>query len=311
MLYCFGGAILSGVLLAEPTLAPFSNTNNVVLATVIWYFVFYCPQDVFYKCAAFLPLRLVLASMKEVTRTWKVLGGVTQARKHYNEGWFVMIAVGWAKVPLLDLDLPSPSDYDSAPGFARYVYLPPCDSCICIGSFTPLQSSVTGAGGGLMSNFEQLVRGVWKPETNELLKMSYPTKVTLIGAVLFTLQESQYFPLARHHLMFFYTIFVVINKVRMMLIHSTESPFAPLEAVLYHLFFARQPTVTEAKGAAKRNSTAACSDLKVKSAKSHNGSAVHDTNGNISCVHETNENSTDSNDNGDTVSIKTCNKKTD
>nr|XP_015193523.1 PREDICTED: trimeric intracellular cation channel type B isoform X2 [Lepisosteus oculatus] len=265
MLYCFGGAILSGVLLAEPTLAPFSNTNNVVLATVIWYFVFYCPQDVFYKCAAFLPLRLVLASMKEVTRTWKVLGGVTQARKHYNEGWFVMIAVGWAK----------------------------------------------GAGGGLMSNFEQLVRGVWKPETNELLKMSYPTKVTLIGAVLFTLQESQYFPLARHHLMFFYTIFVVINKVRMMLIHSTESPFAPLEAVLYHLFFARQPTVTEAKGAAKRNSTAACSDLKVKSAKSHNGSAVHDTNGNISCVHETNENSTDSNDNGDTVSIKTCNKKTD
>ena len=29
-----------------------------------------------------------------------------------------------------------------------------------------------GAGGGLISNFEQLVRGVWKPETNELLKMS-------------------------------------------------------------------------------------------------------------------------------------------
>lgn len=29
-----------------------------------------------------------------------------------------------------------------------------------------------GAGGGLISNFEQLVRGVWKPETNELLNMS-------------------------------------------------------------------------------------------------------------------------------------------
>lgn len=29
-----------------------------------------------------------------------------------------------------------------------------------------------GAGGGLISNFEQLVRGVWKPETNELLRMS-------------------------------------------------------------------------------------------------------------------------------------------
>lgn len=29
-----------------------------------------------------------------------------------------------------------------------------------------------GAGGGLIRNFEQLVRGIWKPETNELLKMS-------------------------------------------------------------------------------------------------------------------------------------------
>lgn len=29
-----------------------------------------------------------------------------------------------------------------------------------------------GAGGGLLSNFEQLVRGIWKPETNELLKMT-------------------------------------------------------------------------------------------------------------------------------------------
>lgn len=35
-----------------------------------------------------------------------------------------------------------------------------------------LLSFSLGAGGGLISNFEQLVRGVWKPETNELLKMT-------------------------------------------------------------------------------------------------------------------------------------------
>lgn len=34
------------------------------------------------------------------------------------------------------------------------------------------KSAISGAGGGLISNFEQLVRGVWKPETNELLQMS-------------------------------------------------------------------------------------------------------------------------------------------
>lgn len=30
----------------------------------------------------------------------------------------------------------------------------------------------TGSGVALMSNFEQLLRGVWRPETNEILHMS-------------------------------------------------------------------------------------------------------------------------------------------
>ncbi|XP_061589237.1 trimeric intracellular cation channel type B [Cololabis saira] len=126
MLYCFGGAVLSGIMLAEPPVAPLSNGTGVLLASIIWYLIFYCPMDVAYGCAAVLPLRLVLSGMKEVTRTWKVLGGVVQARGKYKDSLLVMIAIGWAR----------------------------------------------GAGGGLISNFEQLVRGVWKPETNELLRMS-------------------------------------------------------------------------------------------------------------------------------------------
>ncbi|MGH0183723.1 UNVERIFIED_CONTAM: hypothetical protein FKN15_012393 [Acipenser sinensis] len=100
MIYCFGGAVLSGLFLAEPALLPFSNTSNIVLASIIWYLVFYFPMDLVYKFTAFLPLRLVLASMKEVTRTWKVVGGVAHARARYEEGWLVMIAVGWAKAQL-------------------------------------------------------------------------------------------------------------------------------------------------------------------------------------------------------------------
>lgn len=59
--------------------------------------MFYCPQDVAYSCATILPIRLVLTAMKEVTRTWKVLGGVTQASRKYKDSLFVMIAVGWSK----------------------------------------------------------------------------------------------------------------------------------------------------------------------------------------------------------------------
>ncbi|KAE8285000.1 Trimeric intracellular cation channel type B [Larimichthys crocea] len=191
MLFCFGGAVLSAVMLAEPVVAPLSNSTSVLLASVVWYLVFYCPMDLVYCCAALLPLRLVLSGMKEVTRTWKVLGGVTQAHGKYKDSLLVMIAIGWAK----------------------------------------------GAGGGLISNFEQLVRGVWKPETNELLKMSYPTKITLIGAVLFALQQTHYLPVQKHHLMLIYTVFTVVNKSRMMLTGSSTSPFAAVESAIYKTLF--------------------------------------------------------------------------
>ncbi|KAK3524203.1 hypothetical protein QTP70_022665 [Hemibagrus guttatus] len=193
MLYCFGGAVLSGVIMAEAPIEPLANSTNVLLASLMWYLVFYCPQDMVYFAASFLPIRLVLTAMKEVTRTWKVLGGVTQASKKYKDSLFVMIAVGWAK----------------------------------------------GAGGGLMSNFEQLVRGIWKPETNELLKMTYPTKVTLIGSVLFSLQQCQYLPMPRPQLMLLYTAFIVINKTRMMLMGSSFSLLAGFESALYEVLFAR------------------------------------------------------------------------
>ncbi|XP_034752458.1 trimeric intracellular cation channel type B isoform X1 [Etheostoma cragini] len=191
MLFCFGGGVLSAFMLAEPAVAPLSNSTSVLLASITWYLVFYCPMDLVYCGAAVLPLRLVLSGMKEVTRTWKVLGGVTQAHSKYKDSLMVMIAVGWAK----------------------------------------------GAGGGLISNFEQLVRGVWKPETNELLKMSYPTKITLIGAVLFALQQTHYLPLQKHHLMLIYTTLIVVNKSRMMLTGSSASPFAGIESAIYKTLF--------------------------------------------------------------------------
>lgn len=40
-----------------------------------------------------------------------------------------------------------------------------------------------------------------------------PTKITLIGAVLFALQQTHYLPVQKHHLMLIYTVFTVVNKV--------------------------------------------------------------------------------------------------
>ncbi|KAF2975131.1 hypothetical protein EK904_005958 [Melospiza melodia maxima] len=215
MLYCFGGSVLSSLMLGEPPVAFLAKTINILLASSVWYLVFYCPEDIFCRCFSFLPLRLLVAGMKEVTRTWKITDGIAHADTVYKDACLIMVAVGWAR----------------------------------------------GAGGGLISNFEQLVRGVWKPETNELLHMSYPVKVTLIGAVLFTLQRRQYLPIAKHNLVFLYTIFLVVFKVKMMLTRCATSPFAPIEAAVCQMFFGSQKTPSKVKG---------------ESATSSNGSSVCD-----------------------------------
>lgn len=225
MLCCFGGSVLSSLMLGEPPVAFLAKGTNILLASSVWYLVFYCPEDIFCRCFAFLPLRLLVAGMKEVTRTWKIVAGVAHADSHFEDAWLVMIAVGWAR----------------------------------------------GAGGGLISNFEQLVRGVWKPETNELLKMSYPVKVTLIGAVLFTLQHSQYLPIERHNLMFLYTIFLVVSKVKMMLTRSAASPFAPIESALGYIFFGlpKTPPKMKSEGATSSNGSSVCDQS--SSEQSHDG----------------------------------------
>lgn len=43
-----------------------------------------------------------------------------------------------------------------------------------------------------------------------------PTKITLIGAVLFALQQTHYLPLQKHHLMLIYTTFTLVNKVSLL-----------------------------------------------------------------------------------------------
>ncbi|XP_026109874.1 trimeric intracellular cation channel type B-like, partial [Carassius auratus] len=93
-----------------------------------------------------------------------------------------------------------------------------------------------------LRNFEQLVRGVWRPETNELLKMTYPTKVTLLGSVLFSLQQCHFLPIQTHHLIFIYTLFIVTNKTRMMLLGSSSYPFSAVESLIYKTLFVRPLT---------------------------------------------------------------------
>ncbi|OPJ86731.1 paired amphipathic helix protein Sin3b isoform A [Patagioenas fasciata monilis] len=191
MLHCFGSYILADLLLGESPIDYFSNNSSVVLATAVWYLIFFCPMNLFYKCVSFLPVKLIFVAMKEVVRVRKIAAGVHHAHHRYHHGWFIMMATGWVK----------------------------------------------GSGVALMSNLEQLLRGVWKPETNEILHMSFPTKASLYGTVLFTLQQTHWLPVSEANLIFFFTMFMIICKVFMAATHSHASPFAPVESFVCPVFF--------------------------------------------------------------------------
>ncbi|KAM6458973.1 trimeric intracellular cation channel type A isoform 2-T2 [Liasis olivaceus] len=191
MLYCFGSYILADLLLGEAPIDYFSNNSSILLATAVWYLIFYCPLNLFYKCVSFLPVKLIFVAMKEVVRIRKIAAGVHHAHHHYHHGWFIMVIIGFVK----------------------------------------------GSGVALMSNFEQLLRGVWKPETNELLHMTFPSKASLYGAVLFTLQQTQWLPISKATLIFFFTLFMIICKVFLTATHSHGSPFVPLENVVCPILF--------------------------------------------------------------------------
>ncbi|XP_008852878.1 trimeric intracellular cation channel type B [Nannospalax galili] len=215
MLHCFGGGILSCILLAEPPLRFLTNHTNILLASSIWYIVFFCPCDLVSQGYSFLPVQLLAAGMKEVTRTWKIVGGVTHANSYYSDGWIVMIAIGWAR----------------------------------------------GAGGAVITACEQLLKGDWKPEGDEWLKMSFPSKITLMGSIIFTFQHTKHLAISKHNLMFLYTIFLVTIKVTMMLTKNSAVTLAPFEGTLSRMLFGWQQQFSscERKSEVKPSSNGAVS----------------------------------------------------
>jgi trimeric intracellular cation channel len=64
----YSGGFLGALFLGEPLLDPLRNTQSVLLTTAVWYAMFYSPFDISYKLAKFLPIKIVIAAMKEVYR---------------------------------------------------------------------------------------------------------------------------------------------------------------------------------------------------------------------------------------------------
>uniref|UniRef100_A0A3B5LFT3 Trimeric intracellular cation channel type A n=1 Tax=Xiphophorus couchianus TaxID=32473 RepID=A0A3B5LFT3_9TELE len=172
MLYCFSSYILADIMLGSSPLDYFQYNSHILLASAVWYLIFYCPLNLFYKCVAFLPVKLVLVALKEVVRTRKIAAGVHHAHHAYHHGYFIMVIVGYVK------------------------------------------------------------------GTSQLLfALGSPTKASLYGAILFTLQESHWLPVSKSVLILVFTLFMATTKVVMTARHSHGSPFSLVESWTCHLLF--------------------------------------------------------------------------
>ncbi|KAI0228000.1 Trimeric intracellular cation channel type 1B.1 [Lamellibrachia satsuma] len=68
VLMCFDAQIFQQFLLGESVLQPLTNTNNIIIVTILWYLINYCPYDIAYKISRILPIRLLLYIMRDVAR---------------------------------------------------------------------------------------------------------------------------------------------------------------------------------------------------------------------------------------------------
>nr|CAD2151434.1 unnamed protein product [Meloidogyne enterolobii]CAD2166622.1 unnamed protein product [Meloidogyne enterolobii] len=97
MVVCFAGSFLANFLLGEPVIAVFKKQEDILLATLIWYLVFYSPFDLVYKLAKFMPIKIILSIMKECQRVYKINHGVLYAIKLYPNAHLIHILIGTAK----------------------------------------------------------------------------------------------------------------------------------------------------------------------------------------------------------------------
>ncbi|XP_050402961.1 trimeric intracellular cation channel type 1B.1 isoform X1 [Patella vulgata] len=95
--------------------------------------------------------------------------------------------------------------------------------------------TVKGSGGGLMKNFERLIRGLWIPGTNEILQPSYTTKASFVAATVFLLERLNYITVPHAVIYFGVVIFFVYFKLSSILL-GINDPFSPFENLFCALF---------------------------------------------------------------------------
>lgn len=94
---------------------------------------------------------------------------------------------------------------------------------------------IKGNGGGIMKNFERLVRGVWVPGSNEILQPTFLTKACIVASMVFLAERLNYITVPHPLVYFGVVIFFVYFKLSSILLGIVD-PFVPLENLFCAIF---------------------------------------------------------------------------
>jgi len=91
---CYGGTIIQNILLSEPIIVVLRNEKTLLLGSLSWYLVFFCPHDLFWKTCQLKLVKAILLFLKEVHRLRMISNGVAIASVAYPDTWAITVMIG-------------------------------------------------------------------------------------------------------------------------------------------------------------------------------------------------------------------------
>ena len=98
MFVCFAGGLLVAPLCGEPVLSSLTEDPlRLLIASVLWYLMFYCPQDLFYTLTVKQAAKIPLYLMKGLYYPKKIVAGLKHAKHVYKNNLLAGIIIAIVK----------------------------------------------------------------------------------------------------------------------------------------------------------------------------------------------------------------------
>jgi len=93
----FAGSLVANPLLGKPILAALSDEAQLVMATLVFLVVFYCPGDLGFSLITIPPVYATVCTMKEIQRALKVTKGIKEGLEFNPNSAFAAVLIGTIK----------------------------------------------------------------------------------------------------------------------------------------------------------------------------------------------------------------------